>query len=83
MVIKTDIVILGSGAGALQTARILAEKYQVHIITKSDVTNGSSYKAQGGIAAVTGKEDGTSLHMQDTLHAGVFHHDEENVKKLV
>ena len=53
MRIKTDIVIIGSGVSALQSAKILSKRFNIHIITKSDIPNGSSYKAQGGIAAVT------------------------------
>lgn len=83
MMRKTDIVIIGSGASALQTAKILAEKFQVDIVTKNHLKNGSSYKAQGGIAAVTSDEDSIQLHVQDTLSAGVYHHQPDNVHTLV
>lgn len=83
MKIQTDIVIIGSGIAALQSAKLLSKKFQVTILTKSDIKNGSSYKAQGGIAAVTSKDDQTHLHVQDTLIAGEYHHAEENVRILV
>ncbi|NLY79364.1 MAG: L-aspartate oxidase [Lysinibacillus sp.] len=83
MIIKTDIVIIGSGVAALQSAKVLSKKFQVHIITKSDIKNGSSYKAQGGIAAVTSEDDETALHFQDTIAAGEHHHAEMNVQTLV
>lgn len=83
MKIQTDIIILGSGIAALQAASKLSRRFEVHIITKSEITAGSSYKAQGGIAAVIAASDNTSLHIQDTLIAGEFHHHEENVKTLV
>jgi len=83
MNIKTDIVIIGSGIAALQAAHVLSKRFAVHIITKSDIRNGSSYKAQGGIAAVTSPEDHTTLHIQDTLDAGEHHHVKEHVKQLV
>ena len=83
MRIQTDIVIIGSGISALQSAKILAKRFNIHIITKSDIRNGSSYKAQGGIAAVTSRDDRTEYHVKDTLFAGEYHHSEENVRILV
>ena len=83
MRIDTDIVIIGSGIAALQAARVLSQKFDVHIVTKANSTNGSSYKAQGGIAAVTSTDDNTSFHIQDTLVAGEHHHSYENVEALV
>lgn len=83
MNIHTEIVIIGGGIAALEAARNLSRRFDVHIITKTDLTNSSSYKAQGGIAAVIANNDHTSLHIQDTLVAGEFHHHEENVKALI
>lgn len=79
----TDIVIIGSGVAALQAARILGQQFEVHIVTKSSVYTSSSYKAQGGIAAVTSKNDQLHFHTQDTLEAGVYHHDKGHVESLV
>lgn len=83
MNIHTDIVIIGGGIAALEAARNLSCRFEVHIMTKSDVTFSSSYKAQGGIAAAIGGNDSTALHIQDTLEAGEFHHHEEHVKVLI
>ena len=83
MHIQTDIIILGGGIAALQAARKLSTRFEVHIITKSNMTVSSSYKAQGGIAAVISKQDDTNIHIQDTLVAGEFHHHEDNVKTLI
>ena len=83
MSIQTDVVIIGSGVAALQSARALNKRFNVHIITKAKITNGSSYKAQGGIAAVISSDDQTQLHIRDTLVAGEHHHSKENVKTLV
>ena len=83
MKIETDIVIIGSGIAALQAARVLSERFTVHIITKNDIRSGSSYKAQGGIAAVISQNDHSSLHIQDTLHAGEYHHVKDHVQQLV
>lgn len=79
----TDVVIIGSGVAALQSARILGQKYEVHIVTKSSITTSSSYKAQGGVATVTSANDNFKMHTEDTLEAGVHHHNSKHVETLV
>ncbi|MEG0451346.1 MAG: FAD-dependent oxidoreductase, partial [Lysinibacillus sp.] len=83
MNIHTDIVIVGGGIAALQAARKLGSHFSVHLLMKADFTMSSSYKAQGGIAAVMSANDHPALHIKDTLAAGEYHHHEENVKTLV
>lgn len=79
----TDVIILGSGVAALQSARILSQKYRVQMITKSDLRSSSTYYAQGGIAVVQSPNDSPQLHIQDTLAAGVQHNHKTHVEKLV
>lgn len=83
MDVKTDILIIGSGIASLQAARLLGQHFQVQIVTKSSVKMSSSYRAQGGIAAVTSPEDHTNLHIADTLAAGEFHHEKKFVETLI
>ncbi len=83
MDVKTDVLIIGSGIAALQAARILGEHFQVQIVTKSSVNMSSSYRAQGGIAAVTSQEDHPTFHIADTLTAGENHHERRNVEVLI
>ena len=83
MNLKTDVVIIGGGIAALQAARVLGQRFKVHIVTKSELKNSSSYKAQGGIAAVSSPNDHVDLHVAHSLQAGVHHHHEENVETLV
>lgn len=83
MIVKTDVIIIGSGVSSLQAARFLSAQYDVHIITKAEITSSSSYKAQGGIAAVTSSTDSTAAHVQDTIVAGEFHHENQNVQTLI
>lgn len=83
MDVKTDVLIIGSGIAALQAARLLGQQFHVQIITKSSVYMSSSYRAQGGIAAVTNHEDQTSFHITDTLIAGVQHHEKKHVETLI
>lgn len=83
MDVKTDVLIIGSGIAALQTARLLEEHFQVQLVTKCSVKMSSSYRAQGGIAAVTSQEDHPKLHITDTLTAGEYHHERRNVEVLI
>ena len=83
MDVKTDVVIIGSGIAALQAARLLGQQFHVQIVTKASTYISSSYLAQGGIAAVTSREDHTTFHITDTLIAGVHHHEKKHVETLI
>ncbi|HYE31445.1 MAG TPA: L-aspartate oxidase [Methylomirabilota bacterium] len=65
-----DYIVLGSGIAGLTFALRVAAKGSVAIITKKDRAESNTNYAQGGIAAVTSKEDSFELHVQDTLIAG-------------
>lgn len=63
-------LIIGSGAAGLSAALRLAEFMEVAVISKDQLTEGSTFYAQGGIAAVMGDEDSIDSHIKDTLIAG-------------
>src|SRR5215510_10126769 len=65
-----DFVVLGSGIAGLTFALKVAPHGKVAIITKKDRAESNTNYAQGGIAAVTSKEDSFALHVRDTLEAG-------------
>jgi L-aspartate oxidase len=65
-----DFLILGSGIAGLSFALKVAPLGRVGIITKKDRAESNTNYAQGGIAAVTSKEDSFELHVRDTLEAG-------------
>jgi len=67
---KFDVVIIGSGAAGLTLALSLEKKLKVAIISKSKLFEGSTYYAQGGIAAVLDASDSIDAHCEDTLIAG-------------
>src|SRR5882757_763913 len=65
-----DYIILGSGIAGLTFALKVAPHGRVAIITKKNRAESNTNYAQGGIAAVTSKEDSVELHVRDTLEAG-------------
>ncbi|ENZ4696952.1 L-aspartate oxidase [Escherichia coli] len=65
-----DVLIIGSGAAGLSLALRLADQHQVIVLSKGSVTEGSTFYAQGGIAAVFDETDSIDSHVEDTLIAG-------------
>ena len=65
-----DVVIVGSGAAGLTTALRLANTGRIAIVSKSTLTDSSTFYAQGGIAAVLSENDSVESHIDDTLRAG-------------
>ena len=81
--IKTNLLVVGSGIAGLMTALHASEYCKVLIITKTDLGEGSSRYAQGGVAMVTEDSDSVELHVEDTLKAGAGFCDEKAVEILV
>lgn len=65
-----DVLIIGSGAAGLSLALRLADQHQLIVLSKGPVTEGSTFYAQGGIAAVFDETDSIDSHVEDTLIAG-------------
>ncbi len=69
--IKTQVLIIGSGATGLYAASKLKKfNIDVLVVSASNLKENSSYYAQGGIAAALLEEDSPYLHFKDTLRAG-------------
>ncbi len=82
--IKTDILIIGSGIGALSVASELCKyKRKILVITKGHTKSCNSSLAQGGISVALSDEDSYELHYKDTMTAGCNINDPEAVLKLV
>lgn len=65
-----DVLVIGSGAAGLTLALNLAGKCRVAVLSKGDLRAGSTWYAQGGIAAVLDNNDSVESHVKDTLIAG-------------
>ena len=75
-----DVLIIGSGAAGLTLALHLAKNADVVILSKGPLNEGSTYYAQGGIAAVFDENDSIQAHVADTIIAGAGLCDEKAVQ---
>ncbi|MFO1487299.1 MAG: L-aspartate oxidase [Verrucomicrobiota bacterium] len=78
-----DFLVLGSGIAGLSFALKVAPQGRVAIITKKNKAESNTNYAQGGIAAVTSKEDSFESHVRDTLEAGAGLCHEDVVRQIV
>lgn len=78
-----DVVIVGSGAAGLTAALKLAPHLRVAVLSKAEMSGGSTRWAQGGIAAVLEATDSIQSHIDDTLVAGAGLCSEEAVRFVV
>ncbi|WP_226647381.1 L-aspartate oxidase [Microbulbifer variabilis] len=68
--VNYDVLVIGSGAAGLTLALHLSAKYRVALLSKQRLQDGSTWFAQGGIAAVLDEMDSVESHIADTLDAG-------------
>ncbi len=83
MIQNTDFLVIGSGIAGLSYALKAAEHGRVTIVTKKNIQQSNTALAQGGVAAVFGKQDSFDLHVADTLKAGDGLCNPEVVKMVV
>ena len=69
-IFQFDVLVIGSGVAGLACALKLDKNLSVALISKGSLVDGSSWLAQGGIAAVLDEEDSIEAHVDDTLIAG-------------
>jgi L-aspartate oxidase len=81
--VRTEVLVLGSGAAGLFFALKASRFAQVLVATKRSSAESNTYYAQGGIAAVTHKEDSFERHIEDTLAAGAGLCKREAVETMV
>ena len=83
--LETDLLIIGGGIAGLMAA-ISASEYSSHItiVTKGELEDTATEKAQGGIAAAIDEiGDSTKFHFEDTILAGCGLCNKEAVNLLV
>ena len=69
---ENRLIVIGSGVAGLAAALAGAERRMpVLLVTAGEPVAGSSWWAQGGIAAAVGADDNSDLHYHDTLAVGV------------
>ncbi len=79
---KTDIVIVGSGCAGLYFALKAPRNQKIILISKADFESSDSYLAQGGICMLRNEEDYQS-YFDDTLKAGHEENDRESVEIMI
>jgi L-aspartate oxidase len=78
-----DVLVIGSGAAGLSLALTLPAYLRIAVLSKGDLANGSTFWAQGGVAAVLDNADTVQSHVEDTLNAGGGLCNEEAVRFTV
>lgn len=80
---ESDFLVIGGGIAGLWFALQAARHGTVAVLAKKDATESSTNYAQGGIAAVSSKEDSFEEHVRDTLVAGANLCNEEVVRAVI
>ncbi|MCH5203172.1 MAG: FAD-binding protein [Oscillospiraceae bacterium] len=81
---KYDVIIVGTGISGIYAALNLNSSLSVLMLSKKALELNNSALAQGGVAAVMdSKNDDFELHIKDTLVAGQYKNNLENVRTLV
>jgi len=78
-----DVLVIGSGAAGLTLALTLPAHLKIAVLSKGELSQGSTFWAQGGVAAVLDDTDTVESHVEDTLVAGAGLCREEAVKFTV
>ncbi|MEV0892072.1 L-aspartate oxidase [Promicromonospora sp. NPDC050262] len=82
--VEADAIVVGSGIAGLTAALELRTRVpRVVLVTKGELSSGSTVWAQGGIAAALDPSDSPEAHLADTLAAGGGLSDPEAVQVLV
>ena len=80
--IKTDVVVVGTGAAGLYHALHLPKELQICMITKDEVDQSDSFLAQGGMCMLRDEEDYDG-YFEDTMRAGHYENDPKSVEIMI
>ena len=78
-----DHLVIGSGAAGLSTALHLAKLGSVAVVTKLNIDDTNTIRAQGGVACVVDDNDSYNEHVKDTLDAGGHMCNEKIARKII
>lgn len=81
-ILKSDVVIIGSGVAGLSCALNIDSDKKIILITKKELEDSNSYLAQGGISIRKGESDRETF-IEDTMKAGHYENIKEAVEVLV
>ena len=79
---KTDILIVGSGAAGLYCALNLPRDKQITVVTKDTAERSDSFLAQGGICVLKDESDYGAFY-EDTMRAGHYENNPESVDIMI
>ena len=79
---KTDVLIVGSGCSGLYCALNLPEDKKITVITKAGAEENDSFLAQGGMCMLRDEKDFQSF-FEDTLKAGHYENDKTSVEIMI
>lgn len=80
----SDLIVVGTGVAGLTAALAAADKgATVRLLAAGSLHSGSSWLAQGGIAAAVGHDNSLAFHEADTLAVGAALNDPTAVTMLV
>ena len=83
---RFDYIVVGSGIAGLFYALKVANadpKAKIAVVTKKRTSDTNTNRAQGGIAAVLGKDDTVESHVKDTLDCGRGLCDKSVVERVI
>lgn len=81
---RIDVLIVGTGISGIYAALNLDSSLNILMLSKKELSLCNSALAQGGVAAVMdSKNDDFELHIKDTLIAGQYANNLDNVRILV
>lgn len=78
-----DFVVIGSGLAGLSFALKAAKLGRVLVLSKGELIQANTWRAQGGVASVTAETDSFEDHIKDTLVAGDGLCEIESVKNII